>query len=499
MVLDYLKVKYGDQATIVPRAWFYARYPALFTWNATQKPAFITTYNDAAIRTPVLWGLSPNDFEISSTFLKAGRWFTPNERGVVILSESQANQLGISIAEFISGKPFIVNFMSMPHAVIGIVDDSIERMVSLDGESLLPIRFDLPPELQPNPWNIHVPMKYCLILPYEEVVEMGGSIASISLQFKDSSLINKAAAEFYTTFTYLLPFFCVNEKIYLSRTGAVYNVIGIQSQLVPMTLAILGIFNILLGSVYERKKQIGTYGTIGLSPIHISFMFLAEAIVYALIGGVSGYLVAVVFGKIAGAILPGSVILNYSSSWVFIALGFSAVATILSSFYPMWIASRIVTPSLERLWKIPTKPRLDVWEIPLPFNIRTRSEVEGLIEYISEYIGAHTSRDSPDFFTDSINLTESEMDGKPCISILANNRLLPYDSGVTQTTSLIAIQEAPDRWQFRIILNRTGGATERWIYLNRHFIDMLRKQILLWNSLSEEDKNKYIKFYREKA
>jgi hypothetical protein len=163
----------------------------------------------------------------------------------------------------------------------------------------------------------------------------------------------------------------------------------------------------------------------------------------------------------------------------------------------MRVASRIVTPSLERVWRIPTKPGFDVWEIPLPFHVRDQLEAGGVVSYISEYLDAHTSRDAPDFSIRGVNLAEGDMGGRPCKSVTAGTRLLPYDSGVTQVSSLLAVQSDSDRWQFRITINRTGGSNERWIYLNHHFVDTLRKQLLLWKNMSDNDKDKYIKSYQQ--
>ena len=48
----------------------------------------------------------------------------------------------------------------------------------------------------------------------------------------------------------------------------------------------------MLGSVYERVREIGIFSSVGLAPAHVGALFLAEASVYAVMGAIIGYLIA---------------------------------------------------------------------------------------------------------------------------------------------------------------------------------------------------------------
>ena len=48
----------------------------------------------------------------------------------------------------------------------------------------------------------------------------------------------------------------------------------------------------MIGSVYERKREIGIYTSVGLAPSHVSFLFIAEAMAFAVLSVVLGYLLA---------------------------------------------------------------------------------------------------------------------------------------------------------------------------------------------------------------
>ena len=114
---------------------------------------------------------------------------------------------------------------------------------------------------------------------------------------------------------------------------------------VPVLIAALIIANTMLGSVFERTKEIGIYSSIGLAPIHIGALFIAEAMVYAVLGSISGYLIAQIVAKIITAtnLLPG-ITLNYSSSSAVLATLIVMLTVLLSTVYPAWMASRISSP-----------------------------------------------------------------------------------------------------------------------------------------------------------
>ena len=99
----------------------------------------------------------------------------------------------------------------------------------------------------------------------------------------------------------------------------------------------IGIMNIMLVSVTERTREIGTRMAVGAKTWDIRFQFIIEAITLSLIGGVVGIL-----GGISG-----SKILSLLAGWhtivapflIFLAFGFSAIVGIFFGFYPAYKAS----------------------------------------------------------------------------------------------------------------------------------------------------------------
>ena len=129
-----------------------------------------------------------------------------------------------------------------------------------------------------------------------------------------------------------------------------------QSQLIAIGLisllvSAIGIANTMLASILERAREIGVMKVIGLSIRKINLMFLVEAAMIGLIGGLIGLGVSYIFG--AAANFGGSEIsflgmyfqngVQLSIPW-WLSLGAIAIAVgvgIVSGIYPAWKATKM--------------------------------------------------------------------------------------------------------------------------------------------------------------
>jgi hypothetical protein len=177
---------------------------------------------------------------------------------------------------------------------------------------------------------------------------------------------------------------------------------------VPILIAALIVANTMLGSVFERTREIGIYSSVGLAPIHVAALFIAEAAVYAVLGSISGYLVAQAVAKIvtAGNLLPG-ITLNYSSSSAVISTLIVMATVLLSTMYPAVTASRMSQPDIERRWQM-SEPDGDVWRFQFPFTVSGQQPL-GVAQFLADFFETHTDTSIGSFYTDHVSFTALPM------------------------------------------------------------------------------------------
>lgn len=115
---------------------------------------------------------------------------------------------------------------------------------------------------------------------------------------------------------------------------------------VALLVCITGTLNAIVMSVSERIKEIGTLKCLGSRDIHIVEIFLLEAalmgLVGGVVGGVSGYGVALLsfVGTVGGKYLTGDMAFAAASN-IFLCMAISTVLALLASIIPVYIAAKV--------------------------------------------------------------------------------------------------------------------------------------------------------------
>ncbi len=125
-------------------------------------------------------------------------------------------------------------------------------------------------------------------------------------------------------------------KKQMAMLGGVLVAIGSISLLVGG----VGVMNVMLMTVMERRREIGLRAAIGATPGDIRMMFLIEAIVLALGGGVLGDVLGVGLTWLATLFLP----FEFAVNWGVMILGAGVAASVglVFGLYPAIAASRIL-------------------------------------------------------------------------------------------------------------------------------------------------------------
>ncbi len=101
----------------------------------------------------------------------------------------------------------------------------------------------------------------------------------------------------------------------------------------------IGIMNIMLVTIKERTREIGIRKALGAGEHHILGQFLAEALFYAMLGGLLGLIAGIALTKAAGSIL--GIEASVSTSAATLSVLFSATVGIIFGLMPAYKASKL--------------------------------------------------------------------------------------------------------------------------------------------------------------
>ncbi len=511
--MEYARSHFADQAVVVPRNWN-------ISYDDEEKKFTDVRRDTISVRASGLLGLSsrePQVTDVSST-LVWGRWFDSDDEDVCLLPDDMAAVLGIGAVDV--GRASVQIF-GKRFTVAGVFDaEAFDEVRDLDDEPLTPADFQmssttaLGPKVGPQmnvfegvetyevrPF-VHLPASNVLILPYGTLQEAFGGLRSVAVRFDDGTpsqaLIEDFLLRISGTLFAGLPDADTGRVSVSSFTSlGVTSIEGLAALMVPMLIASLIVLNAMMGAVYERLREIGIYSSVGLAPMHIAMLFIAEACVYAIIGVTMGYLLGQGLGKVLVHFdLLGGMNLNYSSLAAILSACMVMGVVLLSTIYPARVAARSAVPDTVRRWR-PPPPTGDRWEFAFPFMI-SEKEVVGLCGFLASFFQAYGEESIGDFYADKVRIVrtpyaESEA-AEYAVQLLL--WLAPFDMGVSQ---FVQIECAPSStrgaYAVEVFIQRLSGQDTYWQRVNGRFLNHLRKQFLLWNTLDDESKS----FHRQVA
>jgi hypothetical protein len=247
----------------------------------------------------------------------------------------------------------------------------------------------------------------------------------------------------------------------------------------------------MMGAVYERLREIGIYSSIGLAPTHVGALFMAEAAVFAIVGAVAGYLLGqgVAYVRYSTGIL-GEITLNYSSLSAIYSTLLVMATVVLSTLYPAKKAADMAVPDVTRRWTFPD-PAGDVWQFDFPFTVGA-AETLGLFTYLWRVFESYGETSIGAFYGEGAKLSARETGGVPEYVLDAKCWLKPYDLGISQMCEFRAVP-ADERGIYGIAVKivRLSGDVASWRRMNRGFLNVLRKQFLIWRTLTPGERDDY--------
>ena len=174
--------------------------------------------------------------------------------------------------------------------------------------------------------------------------------------YQQFTVVTKSGIDSVSTFAtqienFFAPYYSSNEDYKVSTTTmesmteSMSDMIGTVSIAISFIAGIsllvggIGVMNIMLVSITERTREIGTRKALGAKNSSIRFQFIIESMILCLIGGILGILVGFLLGAIAASIRGYSAAVPVAA--IIVAVGFSMVIGIFFGYYPANKAARM--------------------------------------------------------------------------------------------------------------------------------------------------------------
>ncbi len=490
-----VKNEFGGEHPVAPRAWYLSALVG--------ERSFVTVSNGLkSYAANALVGLAPEEINVSGVSkCLDGRWFEQGETLACIVPSGMAKLLGITQEDI--GKTTI-QVLGSNLKVIGILQSNrLKKLKDLDGELLTPVDYNMMQQERREQTQqtksttagqmeeyIHMMPDAVLFVPYEYTILHGGDLRSVGIGFPSASSVQDKLKSLMERIE-LNVYAGVGRTTYLCSALSQTKPVGVLDLIVPISIVALIVLNTMLGSVFERTSEIGIFGSLGLAPVHIAALFIAEACVYAILGAISGY----VFGQVLSKLIvdygwPPGLNLNYSSLSTVGCTFIVMLTVLLSTLYPARKASEMSVPDVQRRWKLPS-PEGDILKVGLPFTVSSNQSL-GINTFLKQYFEAHTDYSVGNFSTADVALRPFTTEMGDAYRLEAMLWLAPYDLGVSEHLTLETVP-TEDEWVnvVLITIRRESGDESSWLRVTRNFLNNLRKQFLIWRTCTPEVKNQY--------
>jgi putative ABC transport system permease protein len=261
-------------------------------------------------------GIEPEaekDVNLAAQHIIAGRYLTSNDADMMLVGKGLADAMGIQVGDRI--------------ALVGQATHAQTRQRTMTVAGI----FDLGmPDLEKR--TIYVSLGEA-----QDLYGLTGQTTEVAIVLKQLGEEGVVIAKLKP----ILPGYEINSwetnfpelEATINTKSGVMNIFGV----IMVLIAAIGILNMLLMAVYERTREIGLLGAMGLKPRQISFLFILEGTLIGLVGVVVGIILGLLINGLLRQV--GLDFTQYASLTSYMAL-------ISGRVYPTWGVDKLLWRSL---------------------------------------------------------------------------------------------------------------------------------------------------------
>ncbi len=280
-------------------------------------------------KSTTVYGVSQEYFDILSRDISSGDAFTEEDvkaaRKVCVIGETIRNELFAGLDPI--GRKIRID--KVPFTVVGLLKEEGKGAMGQDQDDMLIAPYTT---IQNRLYGHRRGYNMIMASAMSEDHIVDAEIEATELLRESHRIISGEADDFEITTQIEL------QEITGNVTGILTIILGAIAS-ISLIVGGIGIMNIMLVSVTERTREIGTRLSIGARESDILTQFLIEAIVLSLAGGVLGVLLGILGNQIIYRItdfyIPTAV---YS---VLIGFGFSALVGVAFGYFPARKAAKL--------------------------------------------------------------------------------------------------------------------------------------------------------------
>ena len=467
------------------------------------------TVADRTFTAVALVGMEPTEAtvtDIGST-LTAGRWFSRQDEAALVLPQHIATQLGLGQGAEAVGRRVRLFGQEIP--VIGIFDERrLDSRRDIDGEWLTPVNFVMQQELRAKATSetekpdtleeyIHYGSDQIAVVPFALAMRLGATVRSVAVRAGPGVDLQREA-EGYTKRSNLTILACDGQDVTLFAAMDTSQLSAAWQIVVPLFLGFVMVLGTMMGSVYERRREIFVYNSVGLSPGSVSSLFLAESTVYAIVGAGLGYLLGQAVSRLFQVTgILGGLTMNYTAGTTVLVTALTMLIVLLSTVYPARQAFHAATPDVEKETADvgDSSGEVDVVSLYLPF-VTVPANAMAMQAYMREFLASIEGVTVGQLAVDQLSCRLDAGSTHPTPTLCFRAWLAPFDLGISHDVELrVVFRDERGICQYHLRARRYSGDHQNWRRLMPRFVFALRRQLLMWRVLPDAE----IETYRERG